>query len=89
MIWVLTAQLAVLVSMFATAWVLWWRHNRMYARRQVIVNLKAGDAFRGVLWTRRVGLVVLKQAVLLGAEERPVDGEVLIFRSDVDFIQVL
>lgn len=58
--------------------------------RQVIVNTKTDQAFRGVLWRRRRDYVILRQAVLLrGNEARTVDGEVLIAAGNVDFIQVL
>jgi hypothetical protein len=59
--------------------------------RRVIVNTKEGRSFRGVLWQRRADYLVLRDAVLKnpGADPIPVDGEVLIFRADVSFIQVL
>lgn len=59
--------------------------------RQVIVNTKSDQAFRGVLWRRRGGYLVLRQAVMLRGrgETTPVDGEVLIYRENVDFIQVV
>lgn len=59
--------------------------------RKVIVNLKEGRAFSGVLWERRADFLVLRNAELRnpGAAPQPVDGEVLVFRADVSFIQVL
>lgn len=59
--------------------------------RRVIVNTKEGRAFRGVLWQRRADYLVLREASIKnpGADPIPVDGEVLIFRPDVSFIQVL
>ncbi|MFD5676121.1 hypothetical protein [Streptomyces sp. NPDC127040] len=50
----------------------------------------ADKAFAGVLWAKRGPLLVLKDAVLMqhGAAETPMDGEVLIERSKVEFIQV-
>lgn len=66
-----------------------WR--RYPVLRQVIVNTKTDRAFRGVLWQRRRGYLVLRQAELLKAkgETMPVDGEVLIEASNVDFVQVV
>lgn len=59
-------------------------------KRSVVVNLKTDKAFKGVLWRKGWDYLVLKQAVLLEAgEAKPVDGEVLIFRSEIDFIQVV
>ncbi len=64
---------------------------RYPVKRRVIVNLKTERAFRGVLWRRRWGYLVLRQAEMLrpGGETTPVDGEVLIERANVDFVQVL
>lgn len=59
--------------------------------RRVIANLKDGTRFRGVLWQRRAGWLVLRNAELLppGNKAIAVDGEVLVFKSDVSFLQVL
>lgn len=60
-------------------------------RRRVLVNLKSGNAIGGVLWTRSRRYLVLKGAELLESGRAPVavDGEVLVERSNVDFVQVL
>lgn len=60
-------------------------------KRVVIVNTRTDRAFRGVLWRRRWGYVVLRNAELLKGrgETVPVDGEVVIERGNVDFIQVI
>lgn len=60
-------------------------------RRRVLVNLKTGKAVSGVLWTRRRRLLVLKDATLYERRDAPVsiDGDVVIERSNVDFVQVL
>lgn len=60
-------------------------------RRRVLVNLKTGKAVAGVLWTRRRGVIVLKSATLHEprAQPVPVDGEVIIAKENVDFVQVL
>lgn len=59
--------------------------------RKVIVNCKDGTAMKGVLWQRRADYLVLRDAELLPQRANPikVDGEALIFRPDVAFIQVL
>ena len=59
--------------------------------REVIVNLKTDHAFRGVLWRRARGYLVLRNVTLLRKSEAPlaVDGEVLIERANVDFVQVV
>ncbi|MCC9154897.1 hypothetical protein LZP81_30840 [Streptomyces parvulus] len=65
-----------------------WR--RTAVRRRVVVNL-ADKAFTGILWAKRGPLLVLRDAELLeaGRPAQPVDGEVVIERSKVEFTQVL
>lgn len=64
--------------------------RRVMTRRTVIVNLKTSKAFRGVLWKERGGILVLRQADL---HEKgtvvTVDGEVVLERSNVDFVQLV
>lgn len=59
--------------------------------RQVVVNTRTDRAFRGVLWRRRRGYVVLRNAELLRGkgEVTPMDGEVVIESANIDFIQVI
>ncbi|MFC9429260.1 hypothetical protein [Streptomyces sp. NPDC056987] len=65
-----------------------WR--RTAVRKRVVVNL-ADKAFTGILWKQAGPLLVLRDARLLhpGAPEVPVDGEVVIERTKVEFTQVL
>jgi hypothetical protein len=67
--------------------VFWWRRTAL--RKRVVVNLP-DKAFRGVLWAKRGPLLVLRDAELLeaGREAVRVDGEVVIERSRVEFMQV-
>lgn len=63
-----------------------WR--RLRARR-IVVNLKTGQALDGFL-TRQVGqLLFIRGAMLLGAGDEPIamDGEVIVERSEIEFIQ--
>jgi len=59
--------------------------------KQVIVNTKTEKAFRGVLWRQTGEYLVLRSAELLKprGEVTAVDGEVVIYRGNVDFIQVV
>jgi hypothetical protein len=60
--------------------------------RSAIVNLKGeGGVFRGVLWERRNGFLVVRNAVLLRGrgEETPLDGELVVPEGNVAFIQVV
>ena len=58
--------------------------------RRVLVNLDDGRAFNGILYSRRGPLLLLRQAQLIepGNDPVEVDGEVLIERPRVSFIQV-
>lgn len=62
-------------------------------RETVIVNLKSGRSFRGVLWQRTGGFLVLKHAQTIGRGPDgglvPVDGEVLVPFGDIEFVQVV
>lgn len=65
-----------------------WR--RTAVRKRVVVNL-ADKAFSGVLWAKRGPLLVLRDAELLesGRDPQRVDGEVVVERARVEFMQVL
>jgi small nuclear ribonucleoprotein (snRNP)-like protein len=59
--------------------------------QQIIVNTKTDRAFRGVLWRRRRGYLVLRNSEMLRGkgETVPMDGEVVIPTENVEFIQVV
>lgn len=62
---------------------------RQRLRKQVIATLKDGQAFAGILFDVDKELLVLRRAEALGPDGRtPVDGEVLILREEVSFLQV-
>jgi len=65
--------------------------DRYPVLRKVIVNLRTDRAFRGVLWARRGGYLVLRNAELLKgrSEVVPMDGEVVVPVDNVDFLQVV
>lgn len=60
-------------------------------RERVIVTLKSGAAFDGLLYTHDDKALVLRQAQALGAGERstdlPLDGELILLLPDVAYIQ--
>lgn len=66
-----------------------WRRTAL--RRRVLVNLRTDKAFSGIIWSKRGSLVVLRDAAILESGRPPVamDGEVVIERSNIDFVQVL
>lgn len=59
--------------------------------RRVIVTTKTGQSLRGVLWQRRAGYLVLKEAEVSNERGvfRPVVGELLVERANVDYLQVV
>jgi len=65
--------------------------DRYPTLRTVIVNTKTDRAFRGVLWRRAWGYLVLRNAEMLKTKGETVamDGEVMIESANVDFVQVI
>lgn len=65
--------------------------DRYPTLRQVLVNTKTNKAFRGVLWQKRRGYLVLRNAEMLKGRGETVsmDGEVVVPAVNVDFIQVV
>lgn len=67
-----------------------WRRSAI--RKRVLVSLKTDKAIRGILWTTRGPLLVIKDPELLTMGGQPpvkLDGEVIIERSNVDFVQII
>lgn len=95
----MTAAIAVAVVAVIAAVVCavgWWQADRLPAvnrrlRRQVIVTLKSGTTFAGVLYeTDRSGLVLRNtEAISQSGNRTSVDGEVLVLTGDVDFVQLI
>ena len=67
------------------------RAFRAVVHRRVVVNLLSGRAVEGVLVRQTGPLLHLKDARLHEPEagSAPMDGEVVIERSQVDFIQAM
>lgn len=64
---------------------------RQRIRKKVIVTTKSGAAFRGVLFACDSEALLLRNAEHEMGEAglmAPVDGEVLILRADVAFVQL-
>jgi small nuclear ribonucleoprotein (snRNP)-like protein len=65
---------------------------RLRLRRRCIVTLKTGDSFSGVLYAADSEAIVLREAEAVGMGEKRtnlvVDGEVLILRDDVAYVQL-
>lgn len=60
-------------------------------RERVILTLKTGETFSGILFSHDSKALVLRQAEALGAGERgtnlPLDGELIVLLPDVAYIQ--
>lgn len=67
------------------------RDRRIAPRRRVVVNLVDDQAITGVLWRRHRRLVVLRSAELVQPGREPVrmDGDVVIERSRIDWVQIV
>jgi small nuclear ribonucleoprotein (snRNP)-like protein len=63
--------------------------RKVLLHRTVIVNLTNGDSISGVLYRDPGNLLVLMNAVYLhpGTEPAPLDGETVIERTQVLFVQ--
>lgn len=89
---------AVLVALpaliLATSALVWWTRRTALTgrlRSRVIVTLKSGDAFDGVLLSADRSVWILRNAQAVGLGENgtnaPVDGEVLVLTADIAFAQ--
>ena len=85
---VAAAAVAVLVAAVVAETPVGFR--RTLIGRRVLVNTKTEKAFSGFLFARRGPLLVLKDVELLelGAEPVRVDGDVVLERAVVDFVQI-
>lgn len=63
--------------------------GRVRIRRRVLVNLDTGRTFSGVLWCKTGDWLVLRNAEMIARGEAgvPVEGEVVIERGRVEFVQ--
>lgn len=70
-------------------WLFWWRPPCLL--RAVIINLTDGNAIQGVLWSSRGPWLTVRESKLLvpNANATVIDGEAVLHRDRVTFIQVL
>ncbi len=66
---------------------LWWRRK---TKRRVVVVLDDDRTIEGVLMRRTASQLILRDASLLAGGDRiPIDGEVLLERRRIEWVQVL
>lgn len=84
----LFVMMAALVGGF-----LWSVHIpwRLVKARRVVVNLRSGQAIDGLLTRQQGPLLFLSEARLLEGSDQPtmIDGQAVIERQTIDFIQML
>lgn len=65
-------------------------YGRLAMNRRVLVNLVTGSAIDGILWGDKGPLIVLRDANLHNeGGSAPLDGEVIIERERIEFVQVV
>jgi hypothetical protein len=73
------------------SWLFWWRPPCLL--RVVLVNLISDDetALRGVLWSSRGPWLTLKDVSMIKTNLAPItmDGDAIVHRANVAFLQVL
>ena len=88
--WIAILLLAVLIVLIAAAaWSV--RPWRLVKARRVVVNLRSGQAIQGLLVRQSGPLLFLAEAELHEGPNNPVplDGQAVVERQTVDFIQML
>ena len=83
---------STLIVLSAAAFILYPRSLvRARTRSRVVVTLKSGASFEGVLFAADRGAWVLRDAHALGAGDHganvPVDGELLVLVADIEYAQ--
>lgn len=85
--------MAATVVIAALAWLVVKRERVLTSRlrERVVVTLKTGDAFAGILFSHDSRALVLRETEALGAGERStnlaLDGELIVLLADVAYIQ--
>lgn len=83
---ILSGFLVVVLTIAVWPMVAW----RCVVRRRVVVVVEGDRSFTGVLWSRRGALLVLRQASIgESGKEIPLDGDVIVERRRVQWIQVV
>ena len=91
---VLAAAVLAVGLVAATLLWIWSGRDRLLRERlcdKVVVTLKTGPSFSGVLYAADDRAVILRDTQALGAahngDHLVVDGELVLFRSDIEYVQ--
>lgn len=95
-LWLVLGACALVGLTFALTWHLGASVGpvlRQRVRRKVVVTTKSGASWRGVLVEADRACVVLRGTEYVGGSDGqatvvPVDGELLILRPDIDYMQL-
>lgn len=89
--WIALALLVLVGAAAAAWWATAARPWRLVKARRVVVNLRSGQALHGLLVRQSGPLLFIAEAQLLEGNNSPVpiDGQAVIERPTVDFIQIL
>lgn len=66
-----------------------WKWAARAVRRSVVVHLTTGQSVRGTLLDTYHDALVLRHSALLGADGAAMDGEIVVPRERVSFVQLL
>lgn len=67
------------------------QYKHLQAKPRVVVNLLSGTSVSGVVTSTRGPLLTIKGAVIHqeGVQDTAADGEIVVDKSNIDFIQAL
>ncbi|MCQ4119876.1 hypothetical protein [Rhodococcus tibetensis] len=88
--WICAAvAIVALVVLSAAALAPHLSYRRLLIHRRVVVNLRSGNAIAGIVTKSTPKVVIVRDAVVHehGVAPAPADGEILIERDHIDFIQ--
>lgn len=89
--WIALALLVLMAAMIGGFLWITARPWRLVRARRVVVNLRSGQAIDGLLTKQEGSLLFISEARLLEGSDQPtpIDGQAVIERQTIDFIQML
>lgn len=89
--WIALVLAVALAAAAGAGWLLYAAPWRLVRARRVVVNLRSGQAIEGLLVRQSGPLLFIAEARLHegGGNPAPIDGQAVIERQTIDFIQIL